>query len=77
MFRLIRGLGVDPIYVGLARAILEAAVMAVLLTLALFITAAPPAAIVPFVPVLHAIIRWLEGVADQIDPSKVRNPDAE
>jgi hypothetical protein len=74
---LFRGLHIEPIYVALARAAVEAAAMAVLIVLALFITSAPPAAIVPFVPILLAIIRWLEGVVDQIDPAKSRRPTAE
>lgn len=76
MLDALRGLRFDPWVTGLLRALAEAAVMAVLIVLALFLTSAPPAAIVPFVPVLLAIIRWLEGLADQIDPAKVRRPQA-
>jgi hypothetical protein len=67
----------DPVWTALARGVIEAAVMAALMVLALFITAAPPAAIVPFAPLLLAAVRWLEGVVDQIDPAKVRRPPVE
>lgn len=73
---LVRGLGTAPPWaVGLARGILEAVVMAALIGLGLFLTNSPPAAIVPFVPVLLVLIRYLEGAADSIDPAKQRDPN--
>lgn len=74
----LRGLqGAAPWAVGVARGILEAAVMAGLVAAALTLTSSPPAAIVPFVPILLFLIRYLEGVADNIDPAKQRTPDGQ
>lgn len=75
---LLRGTGnAAPWAVGLARGILEAVVMAVLVGLALFLTNQPPAAVVPFTPFLLLILRYLEGLADNIDPAKQRAPNDE
>lgn len=72
-----RGLdGAAPWAVALVRGVLEAAVMAGLGALALFLTSSPPAAIVPFAPFGLVVIRVLEGLADNIDPAKQRAPDA-
>lgn len=74
---LLRGIGSAPPWaVGLARGVVEAAVMAGLGVLALQLSSAPPAALVPFVPLGLVIIRYLEGVADNIDPAKQRDPNA-
>lgn len=71
MIDLVRGVFTSPWIVGLARGVLHAAISAGLL----FLTAAlsgsdVPAALVPFVPVLIAALRGLEGVVDQLDPAK-------
>lgn len=72
---LLRGLGdARPWLVGLARGILEAAVMAGLAGLYLTLTSSPPQALVPFLPVVLFGLRLLEGIADSIDPAKQRAP---
>lgn len=72
---LLRGLIGAPWLVGLARGILEAALMGALVAIAAYINAHAPAALVPYVPVALLIIRALEGAVDQIDPAKQRGPN--
>lgn len=72
-----RGLTKSAWLVGLVRGVVEAAAMAGLLYLTAALASSDvPAALVPFVPVLLAGIRFLEGVVDHIDPAKQRAPEA-
>ena len=77
MLDLLRGLYTSPWIVGLCRGVVEAVLMAGLLYLAGALASTDvPAALVPFIPILLAGIRFAEGVVDHIDPAKQRAPDA-
>lgn len=74
----IKGWGVPPWLVGAVRGLIEAAVMAVLLGIAVMLGDATwvqehlPPQLIPYVGVAILLVRSLEGVADNIDPSKHR-----
>lgn len=71
MLELIRGVVTSPWIVGLARGVAHAAISAGLLFAVGALSGNDvPAALVPFVPILIAALRGLEGVADQLDPAK-------
>lgn len=71
MFDLVRGIFTSPWIVGLARGVLHAALSAGLLFgVAALSGSNVPAALIPFVPILIAALRGLEGVVDQLDPAK-------
>lgn len=71
MFDLIRGVFTSPWIVGIARGVLHAALSAGLLFgIGALSGTDVPAALVPFVPILIAALRGLEGVIDQLDPAK-------
>lgn len=66
---LFRGLTTAPWLVGLARGVLEAAVIAAIAAAATVVGVhVPPELQVGF----WAVIRTIEGIADQIDPTKQR-----
>lgn len=73
MLDLIRGLHTPPWLVGLARGVLESAVMAAIIEIGVLLPTALPqetvwAALIPLVVGIFA------GYADQIDPEKQRTP---
>lgn len=71
MFDLIRGVFTSPWIVGLVRGVAHAALSAGLLFLVSALSGTDvPAALIPFVPILIAALRGLEGVVDQLDPAK-------
>lgn len=71
MPEIIRGLVTSPWIVGTARGIVHAALSAGLLFLIGALGGTDvPALLVPFVPIIIAGLRVLEGVVDQIDPAK-------
>lgn len=66
---LLRGLGLPPALVGAARAIVEAAVLAAI-TAAIVAVSDLEGELAVYAPIAVALLRILEGLADQIDPSK-------
>lgn len=68
--------GAAPWLVGLARAVVEAALMAVLIAIAGWLATSAPAVLIPYLPVMVGGIRILEGLVDQIDPAQKRTPNA-
>lgn len=71
MFDLVRGLVTSPWLVGIARGLVTAVVSAAILFLIGALSGTDvPAALVPFVPILIAILRSAEGAIDQADPQK-------
>ena len=70
MLRVLRGIGIPPRYVAMARGLIEAVVMGGLVAATIWVNEN----IVVGLPVALFIIRWFEGEADQIDPTKNRKP---
>jgi len=71
MTTILRGLGIAPWIVGLARGVLEAAIIAGFEQLLLALDAVNiPGELQWIIPVAVLVIRKLEGLADQIDPVK-------
>ena len=63
-----------PWVVGLVRGLVEAAVLAALGGLVVWLSSADvPQEVAAWAPALVVLIRTLEGVADQIDPSRDRS----
>ena len=74
MFDLIRGIGVPPALVGIARGVIEAAVVSALAALVVLIPEADiPETARVWAPVVLMVVRIIEGIADGIDPSKSRS----
>jgi hypothetical protein len=69
----LRGTALPPALVGLARGLVEAAVMAGLVELAVLFQQTEWAN-AWWAPILWLAVRQLEGGADHIDPSKPRAP---
>ena len=67
----LRGLNVPPVIVGLVRGAVEAAVLGGLGALIIYVTSADLGSWVWVAPVIVQGIRFLEGLADQIDPANI------
>lgn len=77
MLNLIRGLTAPAWLVGLVRGIIEAAIIAGLQVIVLTLgTVQLPGAWAVFAPGIILLVRFAEGAADHIDPSKQRDPNA-
>lgn len=72
MLRILRGLGIPPIWTGTARAFVEAVVMAAIVAGGAYLTS--DARFIAFAPAILFIERWFEGLADHIDPEKKTAP---
>lgn len=72
MLKILRGLGIPPIWTGTVRAFVEAVVMAGILAGGVYLL--NDARFIAFGPVILFIERSLEGLADHIDPLKNRAP---
>lgn len=64
---LLRGLHTSPWIVATVRGIVAAVIGAAIIALS---GADVPASLIPFVPVLIALLRVAEGALDQLDPQK-------
>ena len=69
---MLRGVDLPPWVVATARGFVEAVVMGALATAGIYVTGDEH--MIAIAPVGLFIIRWLEGIADQIDPAKNRKP---
>ena len=72
--RYLRGIGIPAWLVGLARGIVEAAVLAGILVLISWLTTADLGSYAALAPIAILALRTVEGMADNIDPSKKRRP---
>lgn len=73
-FSILRG-GSAAWLVGLARGLVEAAVLGALIALAAWLAGPDvPVRLIPYVPFMLVGLRFLEGLADQIDPAQRRAP---
>ena len=76
MFKILRGLILNPVLVGFARGLAEAAAMAALLFAFEFVSGGNlPDEMQMWVPIITLGLRQLEGIADKIDPAKQRRRD--
>lgn len=72
---LLRGLQAPAWIVGIARGVVEAALMGALVMAADAVqSGALPAEYAPFAAIAIVVIRTAEGLVDQIDPQKKRSP---
>lgn len=74
MLSLLRGIGLPPALVGAARGVLEAVIIGALGAAAVELSVADWGQFAVASPFVFAAIRFLEGVADHIDPVKSRVP---
>jgi len=72
MFDWVRGLHTPPWVVGLVRGLMEAVLMGGLVAAAIWVS--EDERMIGLVPVALLVIRWLEGIVDQIDKGTVRQP---
>lgn len=72
--RYLRGLDVPPWLVATLRGLVEAVLMGGLTAAAIYVT--EDEQLIVIAPILLFVIRWAEGLADQVDKAKVRKPPA-
>lgn len=72
MITVLRGVGIPPAWVGFARGLLEAVLMGALAGGTIWLGETEDLKLVA--PIGFLVIRFLEGLVDQIDPAKTRSP---